>query len=173
MTKKLRLAPGGFEDPDGIPAFLAKAISPPHEKSVMNAIELLVEIGAMIPETNDLTDLGYCLSVLSLEPRVGKMVIWSYLLGCAKATSQMAVAMSSKSPFVLPPEYQRRDAEKKQIALSKNSESDQVTVFNALIEYDRSRKQSNAQGRDFCRRNFLNAATIQMVSVFGRCRTVK
>lgn len=162
------MAAGGFEDPDGIPAFLGKAISAPHEKSVTNAIELLVDLGAMLPETNDLTDLGYCLSVLSLEPRVGKMVIWSYLLGCSRATSQMAVAMSYKSPFVLPPQHQRRDAEKQQISLSNNSESDQVTVFNALLEYDRSRKQGNAKGREFCRRNFLNPASIQMISDLRR-----
>jgi HrpA-like RNA helicase len=76
MSKKLGLAPGGSEDPDGIPAFLSKAISPPHEKSVTNALELLIDLGAVYPETNDLTDLGKCLSILSLEPRVGKMVSW-------------------------------------------------------------------------------------------------
>jgi len=168
ITKKLRLAPGGYEDPDGIPAFLDKAIASPHEKSVANAIELLVDLGAMLPETNDLTDLGSCLSVLSVEPRVGKMVIWSYLLGCSRATSQMAVAMSYKSPFVLPPQHQRREAEDRQVSLSKQSESDQVTAFNALMEYDRAKKQSNAQGREFCRRNFLNAGTIQMIADLRR-----
>jgi HrpA-like RNA helicase len=74
QCKKLHLAPGGADDPDGIPAFLAKALTPPHFKSISNALELLVEIGAMEAETNNLTDLGKCLSVLSLEPRVGKMV---------------------------------------------------------------------------------------------------
>ena len=90
MSKKLCLAPGGSEDPDGIPAFLSKAISPPHEKSVSNALDLLIDLGALLPETNDLTDVGKCLSVLSLEPRVGKMVIWSYLLGCTRVAAQMA-----------------------------------------------------------------------------------
>jgi len=80
----------------------------------------------------------------------------------------MAVAMSYKSPFVLPPQHQRRDAEKRQVSLSNNSESDQVTVFNALMEYDRSRKQGNAKGREFCRRNFLNPASIQMISDLRR-----
>jgi HrpA-like RNA helicase len=74
QCKKLRLAPGGFDEPDGIPAFLARALTPPHPKSIANALESLVEIGAMEEDTNDLTDLGRCLSVLSLEPRVGKMV---------------------------------------------------------------------------------------------------
>ena len=34
-----------------------------------------MDLGAMDEETNELTDLGWCLSALSLEPRVGKMVI--------------------------------------------------------------------------------------------------
>lgn len=173
MTKKLCLAPGGAEDSDGIPAFLAKAISPPHEKAVSNAIELLVDLGAMLPETNGLTELGKCLSVLSLEPRVGKMVVWSYLLGCARAAAQMGVAMSYKSPFVLPPQSMRREAEKAQVELARNSESDQVTVLHIISKHDQLKKKSEGMYRDFCRRNFLSTSTIQMVreiilrSLFG------
>jgi ATP-dependent RNA helicase DHX36 len=132
MCKKLELAPGGPEDDNGIPAFLGKAMSAPHLKSVSNALELLVDLGAMQPETNDLTALGECLAVLSLEPRVGKMVIWSYLLGCVRVASDMAVAMSYKSPFNLPQESQRRAADAAKVQLSKNSESDQVTIHNVL-----------------------------------------
>ena len=162
MSKKLGLAPGGPDDPDGIPAFLAKAISPPHEKSVANALELLVNLGGMVPETNDLTNLGECLSILSLEPRVGKMVIWSYLLGCSRVASHMAVAMSYKSPFVLPPQNMRREAEKAQVALSQESESDQVTVFNAMLKKDQLRRQGQGAFRNFCRRNFLSPSTMQV-----------
>ncbi len=36
---------------------------------MINALELLVGLGAMDEETNELTDLGICLSGLSLEPR--------------------------------------------------------------------------------------------------------
>ena len=66
---QLELTPGGPDDPDGIPAFLSKAMTAPHSKSVLNALELLVDLGAMDEETNELTDLGICLSALSLEPR--------------------------------------------------------------------------------------------------------
>jgi HrpA-like RNA helicase len=169
FTKKLGLAPGGPEDADGVPAFLCKAMSPPHEKSISNALELLVDLGAILPETNDLTNLGQCLSILSLEPRVGKMVIWSYLLGCARVTSQMAVAMSYKSPFALPPPAMRRSAEKAQVELSQGSESDQVTVYNTMIKRDQIlKKQSEGAWRDFCRRNFLSPSTTQMVSELRR-----
>mmetsp|Transcript_8002 Transcript_8002/g.14534 ORF Transcript_8002/g.14534 Transcript_8002/m.14534 type:complete len:364 (-) Transcript_8002:535-1626(-) len=145
--------------------FLSKAITPPHEKSISNALSLLVDLGAMLPETNDLTTLGECLSVLSLEPRVGKMVIWSYLLGCSRVTSQMAVAMSYKSPFVLPPPIMRREAEKAQLALSNYSESDQVTVLNAISKRDQLRKKSGEGAyRDWCRRSFLSPSTLQMIA---------
>lgn len=164
MTKKLGLAPGGPEDDDGIPAFLSKAITPPHEKSISNALELLVKLGAMLPETNDLTTLGECLSVLSLEPRVGKMVIWSYLLGCSRTASQMAVAMSSKSPFVLPPPAMRREAEKMQLALSNHSESDQATVLNAVVKTDQLKKSSDGVIREWCRKNYISYSTMQMIS---------
>ena len=69
LCKKLGLAPGGPEDEDGVPGFLGKAMSAPHPKSISNALELLVDLGAMQPETNNLTDLGECLAMLSLEPR--------------------------------------------------------------------------------------------------------
>ncbi|OEU08328.1 P-loop containing nucleoside triphosphate hydrolase protein, partial [Fragilariopsis cylindrus CCMP1102] len=163
MTKKLGLAPGGPDDEDGIPAFLAKAITPPHAKSISNALELLVDLGAMLQETNDLTTLGECLSVLSLEPRVGKMVIWSYLLGCTKVASQMAVAMSYKSPFALPPPHMRRDAEYSKLALSNDSESDQVTVLNAILKRDQLKKRSEGAYRDWCRRNFISPSSLQMI----------
>jgi hypothetical protein len=164
MAKKLDLAPGGPEDDDGVPAFLAKAMTPPHAKSVTNALELLVDLGAMLPETNDLTILGVCLSILSVEPRVGTMVMWSYLLGCARVSSTMAVAMSYKSPFVLPPPHMRWDAEKAQVLLSEDSESDQVTVLNAVLKRDQLMKRGAGAYHDFCRKSFLSTATMQMIS---------
>ena len=77
----------------------------------------------MDEETNDLTDLGWCLSALSLEPRVGKMVIMSNMLGCTKSATAMATAMSYKSPFSLPPQSMRKMADMAKIRLSNGSES--------------------------------------------------
>jgi ATP-dependent RNA helicase YTHDC2 len=164
--KQLRLAPGGQEDNDGVPAFLAKAMNPPHEKSVSNALELLIDLGAMQADSNDLTSLGECLAVLSLEPRVGKMMIWSYLLGCSRVAANMCVAMTTKSPFVLPRETQRRAAEAAKVQLSKGSESDQLTVHFTLETKAQMRNRDTYL--DFCRRSFINATTLQMMSDLRR-----
>jgi HrpA-like RNA helicase len=166
MCKQLQLAPGGPDDESGIPAFLAKAMSAPHMKSVSNALELLVDLGAMEPETNNLTALGNCLAVLSLEPRVGKMVIWSYLLGCARVAANMAVAMSYKSPFILPHESQRRAADNAKVELSRRSESDQITIHHILEAMNKCNTPATLNA--FCRRNFLGQSTIQMISDLKR-----
>jgi len=169
QCKKLDLAPGGPDDVDGIPAFLSKALTPPHPKSIANAIELLVELGAMDSETNDLTNLGQCLSALSLEPRVGKMVVWSHLLGCARAASSMGVAMSYKSPFVLPPSSMRKAADNERIELSKHTESDQITILNILnIRDSFARKGRQNAFYGFCRDKFLGPTTIQMIADLRR-----
>ncbi|CAB9508133.1 DExH-box ATP-dependent RNA helicase DExH1 [Seminavis robusta] len=149
-----------------IPAFLAKAMSAPHARSISNALELLVDLGAMQPETNNLTDLGECLAMLSLEPRVGKMVVWSYLLGCARVAADMAVAMSYKSPFTLPPPHQRKAADGAKVQLSYRSESDQLTVHYLL---EKRAELMRANGRqqsfaEFCRKNFIGVNVIQMIS---------
>lgn len=169
QCKRLKLAPGGPDDPDGIPAFLSKAMTPPHSKSVLNALELLVDLGAMDEETNELTDLGQCLSALSLEPRVGKMVLMSNLIGCARASSSMAVAMSYKSPFAVTPVSMRRAADNVKLNFSDSSESDQITSLNVLKAYDAMSKRGGMGAlQAWCRNNFLNFSSLRMISDLRR-----
>jgi len=165
QCKKLCLAPGGPEDDDGVPAFLAGALTAPHPKSVTNALELLVDLGAIDVGSNDLTQLGRCLSVLSLSPRIGKMVIWSYLLGCAKAAIDMAVAMSNKSPFILPSPSMRKKADIAKVSAGEGTESDQILILNVLKVRDNLFRQGRKGSfYDYCKRNFINVSTINMMA---------
>ena len=168
MAKKLGLAPGGQDDNDGVKAFLSKAMTPPHEKSIENALSLLVDIGAMVPETSDLTTLGECLAVLSLEPRVGKMVVMSYLLGCAMPMEIMAIAMSYRNPFILPPQKQRREAEQAQLKLSDGMESDQLLYHNVIVQAANLKKQGDSAYFKWTRRNYLSPSTLNMCSDLRR-----
>jgi len=81
----------------------------------------------------------------------------------------MGVAMSYKSPFVLPPQSQRRQADDAKVALSESSESDQITVLNALRAKDSlARRGGDGRFFDFCRRNFLGVSTMNMISDLRR-----
>ncbi|KAL7498658.1 hypothetical protein ACHAWT_006480 [Skeletonema menzelii] len=164
QTKRLNLANGGPDDPDGIPAFLSKAMSPPHSKSITNALELLVNLGAMDEETNELTDLGVCLSALSLEPKVGKMLIMSHLIGCTREAACMAVAMNSKSPFTIPPPHMRKLSDNAKVILSEGSESDQITFLNVIHRRDAVAKRGMSALTSFCRQHYLNASSLNQIS---------
>jgi ATP-dependent RNA helicase DHX36 len=107
LAKRLGLANGGYDDFDGIPALMNKAIDAPHPLALKNAVGLLVEIGAMDDETNALTDLGWKLSGLSVAPRLGKALMFGMLFGVGRSAAAIAVATSTKDPFVLPRKHQR------------------------------------------------------------------
>jgi ATP-dependent RNA helicase DHX36 len=162
QTKRLGLAPGGPDDYDGLPGFLSRAMSPPPKLSVDNAMEYLVSVGAMDAKTNNLTSLGRCLSALSLEPHVGKMVIYSHFLGVAHAAKALGVAMSHKSPFTMPPPALQISAGEAHIDLSRNTESDPITVLYALQEYEYLKRDRRAV-QDFCSDNFLGRSTLGMM----------
>ncbi len=77
----------------------------------------------------------------------------------------MAVAMGYKSPFIIPPPSMRRDADYAKVKLSDGTESDQVTILNVLKNRDSYyRRGEKNRFYGFCRSNYINLATIQMVS---------
>jgi HrpA-like RNA helicase len=101
-AKKLGLAPGqGSQDPASAFGFLASALSPPHPLAVANALELLTQLGALGGD-EQLTPLGHLLAALPLEPRLGKMLLWSQLLGVHDPALTLACAMASKDVFTMP-----------------------------------------------------------------------
>lgn len=190
QCKKLSLCPGGIDDDNGIPAFLRRALTPPHSKAVMNAIAELVRLGAMEPITNNLTELGNCLSCLSVDPRVGKMIMWSYILGCSNDAVSVAVAMSYKvrikrngcfvrilfrssliflilvkTPFVIPPQSMKKYADEAKMKLSEGCESDQILILHVLKLLEKAKRNSDKKVfQRECRKNFVNIGTLEMIS---------
>lgn len=61
--------------------FLSQAVEPPPIPSIKNAVQLLEEIGALVPKTEKLTLLGRHLATLPLPPRVSKMLLYGVLFG--------------------------------------------------------------------------------------------
>jgi len=95
---------------------------------------------------------------------VGKMVIMSYLIGCAKASSSMAVAMSYKSPFTIPPPSMRKVSDTAKIKLSERSESDQITSLNVLRNRDVIAKRGHSALAGWCKQNLINFSSLNMIS---------
>ncbi|KAG5188009.1 hypothetical protein JKP88DRAFT_262359 [Tribonema minus] len=137
----------------------------PHSLSVRNAVELLQSIGAL-DEREGVTDLGARLAQLSVDPRVGKMMLWAYMLGCAGTAVAVACAMSYKDPFVLPMSAaQKREAKAAKLALASGAESDLVALLRAMEGYASARRGGGGHGaaHAFADRNFLSANTLGMI----------
>lgn len=78
----------------GVAAFLARAVEPPVDAAVRNALRLLEDIGAIQEETEALTKLGRHLAALPLPPRVGKMLLFGVMFGCLDPILTVACCMA-------------------------------------------------------------------------------
>lgn len=150
--------------PGSTAQFLSKAVDAPHALTVKNAVDLLVDIGAFDKE-EELTDLGARLAGLSIEPQVGKMILWAFLLGCSHAAIKVGCAMTYKDPFVLPMgPGQKKDATAAKLALAKDTESDLIALLFALDGFESARSRSAGGAYAFADKNFLSGSTLGMIS---------
>ncbi|KAK9118632.1 hypothetical protein Scep_016725 [Stephania cephalantha] len=84
-----------------ISEFLSKALQAPEPLSVKNAIEYLKVIGALDQKEN-LTILGRHLSMLPMEPKLGKMLILATIFKCLDPILTVVAGLCLRDPFVSP-----------------------------------------------------------------------
>jgi len=141
--------------------FLKNALEPPEPRSITSAMDSLVLLGAMHPETTDLTELGFHLASLPIDPRLGKMMIYGCLLHCLLPMLTLA-ALSDRDPFLFPAQGittgQVRNA---RLELANGSYSDHMALLNAFYGYDRQ-KQSG-QHHAYCEQYLLSPTTLAKV----------
>ena len=75
-------------------AFLGKAVEPPVDAAVKNALRLLEDIGAIQEHTEALTKLGRHLAALPLSPRIGKLLLYGVMFGCLDPILTVACCMA-------------------------------------------------------------------------------
>jgi len=148
--------------------FIRKALQPPTPKSVHNAVELLVTIGALTRESETLTPLGRHLASLPVDPRVGKMLVTASTLGCLSPALTIAAGMAYKDPFVLPMDKKHlADAVRRQLA--GDTHSDHIALVRAFEGWTRARADGGVRcGWDYARRNFLSGNTLELMSDMRR-----
>lgn len=62
--------------------FLCRALDPPQQQAVCNAVSLLRKIGACQQDSYALTPLGHHLAALPVNVKIGKMLIFGAIFGC-------------------------------------------------------------------------------------------
>ena len=148
--------------------FIARALQPPEPKSVHNAIELLITIGALSRHTEELTPLGRHLAALPVDPRVGKMLVTAATFGCLSPALTIAAGMAYKDPFVLPMD-KKHQADAVRRRLAGDTYSDHIALVRAFEGWERARRDGgNREGWEYCRRNFLSGNTLELMSDMRR-----
>ncbi|XP_029300796.1 3'-5' RNA helicase YTHDC2 isoform X2 [Cottoperca gobio] len=141
--------------------FLSKAPQPPSAHAIRNAVQMLKTIDAM-DQYEDLTDLGYHLADLPVEPHLGKMVLCAVVLKCLDPILTIACTLAYRDPFILPAmACQKRAALQCRKNFTSGTFSDHMALLRAFQAWQKAR--SDGWERSFCEKNFLSQATMDMI----------
>jgi ATP-dependent RNA helicase DHX36 len=151
----------------GEPAqFLTRAVDPPTDMSIKNALQLLESLGAAecdwdptaakdqscLSVTTSLTALGYLLASIPVHPRVGKLLIYGNLFGVYDDCLTIAASMSSRSPFMS--SLSNREAADK--AKRGFASDDHIAVLLAFNSWMELRHRDGQKAKIFLRNNFMS-----------------
>jgi hypothetical protein len=156
--------------------FLVMAPDPPSSNTVKTAIENLECLGALDKDEN-LTPLGEYLSQLTIEPHLGKMLIYSVIFKCLDPILTIVASLAQKDPFQLPPQANLRTcAAEKRKSLMASTFSDHMVYLKAFIKWQDSVKYRKE--RIFCRDFFISPSTMETIlktrsQLLGQLRAAK
>jgi ATP-dependent helicase HrpA len=134
-------------------------IDKPDGRYIRDGERTLEELGALDP-SGKLTDLGWQLAKLPVDPRIGRIVLAGAKQGCLREVLIIASAMSVQDP-------KERPADKKDAAQTKHARFDQkgsdFMAWPALWDYFEQQRQdlSSNQLRKLCQREFLSYMRMQ------------
>jgi pre-mRNA-splicing factor ATP-dependent RNA helicase DHX15/PRP43 len=123
----------------------------------MRALELLNYLGALDDE-GELTELGYQMSELPLDPQWAKLILTSPDFGCSQEIMTIAACLSVPQMFLRPRETAKAaDVAKAQFV---QEHSDHCTMLNAYAAFESIPERERKQ---WCWDNFINERAMQNV----------
>nr|ABF98878.1 Helicase associated domain family protein, expressed [Oryza sativa Japonica Group] len=123
------------------------------------SLEFLKMIGAL-DENENLTDLGRYLSMLPVDPKLGKMLIMGAVFRCIDPILTVVAGLSARDPFLLPQD--KRDlAGTAKSRFSAKDYSDHMALVRAYEGWKDAEREGSAY--EYCWRNFLSAQTLQAI----------
>uniref|UniRef100_A0A7N0V7U3 RNA helicase n=1 Tax=Kalanchoe fedtschenkoi TaxID=63787 RepID=A0A7N0V7U3_KALFE len=140
-----------------ISEFLSRSLQAPEALPVANAIRYLKIIGAL-DEMENLTGLGHYLSVLPVEPKLGKMLIFGAIFGCLDPVMTIVASLCVRDPFMI--SHINKDlAIRAKSQFSTRDFSDHLPVVRAFNSWKYAEMQQF--GDEYCHRNFLSVQTMK------------
>lgn len=146
-----------------ISRFLSRAPTPPDATAVEGAITMLRRMGAL--DGDELTALGQQLAMIPADLRCGKLMVYGSIFGCLDDCVTIAAILSTKSPFVSPPD-KRQQAKQARMRFARG-DGDLLTDLRAYKEWDAmmaDRGVPHRRVRQWCDDNFLSFTTLSDIA---------
>jgi len=130
-------------------------MDPPAAETLMRALELLNYVGALDDE-GELTEIGYQMSELPLDPQLAKLLLVSPDYGCSSEIVSIVACLSVPQIFLRPRDSAKAaDTAKAQFI---HPESDHLTMLNAYAAYEDT---PLSERKNWCYENFINDRSLQ------------
>ncbi len=130
-------------------------MDPPAPETLMRALEQLNYLGALDDE-GELTDMGFQMSDLPIDPQLAKLILESPNYGCSEEILSIVACMSVPQIFLRPREQQKLADEAK--AQFEHQDGDHLTLLNAYSAYADEPREKR---KDWCWQNFINDRSMQ------------
>ncbi|KAK6921676.1 Double-stranded RNA-binding domain [Dillenia turbinata] len=146
-----------------ISEFLSRALQSPELLAVQNAIEYLKIIGAL-DENENLTVLGRHLTMLPMEPKLGKMLILGAIFNCLDPILTVVAGLSVRDPFLTP--LDKKDLAEAAKAQFSRDYSDHLALVRAYEGWRDAER--DFVGYEYCWKNFLSAQSMKAIDALRR-----
>jgi ATP-dependent helicase HrpA len=140
-------------------------VEPPDQRAVRAGVQLLEELGALVPTSSTgrkgggdrprLTQTGRRLARLPIDPRLARMILEADRLGCVREVLVITAALSIQDPRERPEEHRARADQLH--ARFRDPRSDFVTLLNLWRHLRTKQKELGSSAfRRMCREEHLN-----------------
>ncbi|CAK9137165.1 unnamed protein product [Ilex paraguariensis] len=146
-----------------ISEFLSRALQSPELLAVQNAIEYLKIIGAL-DENENLSVLGRYLTMLPMEPKLGKMLVLGSIFNCLDPILTVVAGLSVRDPFLTP--LDKKDLADAAKAQFSHDYSDHLALVRAYEGWKDAER--DLAGYEYCWKNFLSAQSMKAIDSLRR-----
>lgn len=120
---------------------------------MINALLELRSLGA-VNEKRRITKMGRDMAILPLEPRLARILLASFSLGCPSEVVSLVALLGYADTIMAAPASEREQAAEVQ-AKFVHRDGDHLTLLNMMRAYDAL--ESKAERRAWCKDNYINA----------------
>ena len=141
-------------------------IDPPAERSIKDGVDLLLELGAIVPTGKTspaktsarfrLTAIGRMMARLPIDPRLSRMLVAARVYDCVPDIAIIAAALSIQDPRERPADNAQAADQAQKVFV--DPLSDLVTLLNIWQQYHAMLKREKTTGKmkKWCRAHFLS-----------------